>query len=149
MMSNRSTFARGDNDSSVGAVDEVVDPAARPVRRVFTAEYRAMVVSEYEAAPRGQKAAVLRREGLYQSQLRAWMIARDEVPHATSVPRRLHRASTAAGGKNDLGSLRVENQRLTLELAASKAVVEIMGKLQGLLEQLSESTGTNESSRTP
>jgi len=28
-------------------------------------------------------------------------------------------------------------------------VVEIMGKLQGLLEQLSESTGTSESSRTP
>ena len=107
MMSNSSDFARGDDDASVGRVDGVVDPAARPVRRVFTAEYRAMVVSEYEAAPRGQKAAVLRREGLYQSQLRAWMIARDEVLHATSVPRRLHRASTAAGGKNDLGGLRV------------------------------------------
>jgi len=81
VMSNSSDFARGDDDASVGRVDGVVDPAARPVRRVFTAEYRAMVVSEYEAAPRGQKAAVLRREGLYQSQLRAWMIARDEVLH--------------------------------------------------------------------
>jgi hypothetical protein len=42
----------------------VIDPAARPVRRSFTAEYRARVVAEYQAAPHGQKAAVLRREGL-------------------------------------------------------------------------------------
>ena len=41
-----------------------------------------------------------------------------------------------------LWSLRAENQRLTRELATSQAVVEIMGKLQGLLEAISESTGT-------
>jgi len=38
--------------------------------------------------------------------------------------------------------LRAENQRLARELAKSQAVVEIMGKLQGLLETISESTGT-------
>ena len=57
----------------------VSDPAARAVRRSFTAEYRARVVAEYEAAPRGSKAAVLRREGLYQSQIREWTIARDAL----------------------------------------------------------------------
>src|SRR5450631_3329605 len=30
-----------------------VDPAAKPVRRSFTAEYRARVVAEYAAAPHG------------------------------------------------------------------------------------------------
>src|SRR5664279_1168197 len=49
-----------------------VDPAAKPVRRSFTAEYRARVVAEYTAAPHGEKSAVLRREGLYQSQIREW-----------------------------------------------------------------------------
>lgn len=135
-------------DSSVsGAGDVVPDPAARPVRRSFTAEYRARVVAEYEAAPRGSKAAVLRREGLYQSQIREWTIARDALTRGTSAPRRrVHRAT--AGGKDDPGRLRAENQRLTRELATSQAVVEIMGKLQGLLETISESTGTNPPSPT-
>ncbi len=40
----------GDSSAS-GAMDAVPDPAARPVRRTFTVEYRARVVAEYEAAP--------------------------------------------------------------------------------------------------
>jgi transposase-like protein len=120
----------------------VIDPAARPVRRSFTAEYQARVVAEYEAAPHGQKAAVLRREGLYQSQIREWAAARDALGRGAPAPRRPHRARPASGRKDDPGRLRAENQRLTRELARSQAVVEIMGKLQGLLETISESTGT-------
>jgi len=126
-------------------MDAVCDPAPRPVRRSFTAEYRARVVAEYEAAPHGSKAAVLRREGLYQSQIREWTIARDALTRGASAPRRAHRAT---GGKDDPGRLRAENQRLARELAKSQAVVEIMGKLQGLLETISESTDTSTSSRT-
>jgi transposase len=130
--------------SSVTALEgpgEPADPAARPVRRSFTAEYRARVVAEYEAAPYGQKAAVLRREGLYQSQIRGWTAGRDSLGRGPASPRRPHRA-VSAGGKDDPGRLRAENQRLTRELAKSQAVVEIMGKLQGLLEAISGSTDT-------
>jgi transposase len=123
-----------------------LEPAARPVRRSFTAEYRARVVAEYEAAPHGQKAAVLRREGLYQSQIREWTAAREALAAGTASPRRLHRARGPAG--DDPGRLRAENQRLARELARSQAVVEIMGKLQGLLEAISESTGTGSPSVT-
>jgi len=77
------------------------DPAARPVRRSFTAEYRARVVAEYEASPHGQKAAVLRREGLYQSQIWEWTIARDALARGASTPRRPHRATGSGGGKDD------------------------------------------------
>jgi transposase len=136
-----------------GIDDQVVDPAgaasldpsARPFCRTFTAEYRARVVAEYEAAPHGEKSAVLRREGLYQSQVRRWAAARDALARGTSAPRRPHRA---AGGKDDPARLRAENQRLARELAKSQAVVEIMGKLQGLLESVSESTDTSTSSTT-
>lgn len=133
--------------------DLPVDPAARPVRRSFTAAYRAQIVAEYEAAPHGQKAGVLRREGLYQSQIREWMFARDAVATDAAAspraPRRPHRRVTSSvenpvgrGGSGEADRLRVENQRLTRELAKSQAVVEIMGKLQGLLETISESTDT-------
>ena len=145
--------------SSAGRLDGLpvpaagsVDPAARPVRRSFTAAYRAQVVAEYEAAPHGQKAAVLRREGLFQSQIREWMFAKNAVStdaSASRPPRRPHRRVdpsagnlSGAGGSAEVDRLRVENQRLTRELATSQAVVEIMGKLQGLLEAISESTDT-------
>jgi len=131
---------------AAGSIQAVPDPAARPVRRSFTAAHRARVVAEYEAASHGSKAAVLRREVLYQSQIREWTIARDALVRGAIAPRRAHRAS-GAGGKDDPGRLRARNQRLTRELATSQAVVEIMGKLQGLLEQISESTGTTSSSR--
>jgi transposase len=142
---------QGVDGPAAGPASGLVDPAARPVRRSFTAEYRARVVAEYEAAPHGQKAAVLRREGLYQSQIRKWTTARDAVTRGATEPRpsrRPHRATSSAGGADDPGRLRAENQRLARELAKSQAVVEIMGKLQGLLETISESTATTGSSTT-
>jgi len=118
------------------------DPAAKPVRRSFTAEYRARVVAEYEAAPRGEKSAVLRREGLYQSQIREWTAARDALARGLTPKRNSHHGPGKSGGSAEANRLRAENARLTRELAKSQAVVEIMGKLQGLLESISESTDT-------
>ena len=148
MISDRPVLPGAGDHPSAGSV-EAVDPAPRPVRRAFTAAYRARVVAEYEAAPHGSKAAVLRRQGLYQSQIREWTRARDAVTRGAAVaPRRSHRAAQgSAGGKDDPARLRAENQRLARELATS-AAVEIMGKLQGLLEHISESTGTPPSSKT-
>ena len=50
-----------------GVVDEP-DPAARPRRRSFTADYKARILDEY-ALPVGssQRGALLRREALYSS----------------------------------------------------------------------------------
>ena len=121
--------------------EELVDPAPKPVRRSFTTEYRHRVVAEYEAAPHGEKSAVLRREGLYQSQVREWRAERDATAAGLVPPRNSHRAAPRSSG-SETERLRAENARLTKELAKSQAVVEIMGKLQGLLETISESTDT-------
>src|SRR5664279_3848249 len=121
-----------------------VDPAAKPVRRSFTAEYRARGVAEYAAAPHGEKFAVLRREGLYESQIREWTDARDAIARRLLPrPSSHHRAGKSAGSWQETDRLRAENARLTRGLAKSQAVVEIMGKLQGLLEAISESTDTS------
>lgn len=141
-MSSSVPALQGSAGPATGIPDGVPDPAARPVRRSFTAEYRARVVAEYEAAPHGQKGAVLRREGLFQSQVGEWASARDALGRGAPPPRRPHRARDASGRKDDPGRLRAENQRLTRELARSQAVAVIMGKLQGLLEAISESPGT-------
>ena len=121
-----------------------VDPAAKPVRRSFTAEYRARVVAEYAAAPHGEKSAVLRREGLYQSQIRECTDARDAIARGLPPrPNSHHRSGKSAGSWRETDRLRAENARLTRELAKSQAVVDIMGKLQGLLEAISEGTDTS------
>ena len=137
-MTSNETHQHANGRVDAGQVGEQPDPAARPVRRTFTAEYRAQLVAEYEAAPHGQKSAVLRREGLYHSTVREWMQARDAVAREASRPTRRHGGGGRAGGTEDPGKLRAENARLTRELAKSQAVVEIMGKLQGLLETISE-----------
>ena len=98
------------------------------MRRSFTAEYRARVVAEYEAAPHGEKAGVLRREGLYQSQVREWRAERDALA-AGLVHRRPSHRTSPKDTQSETDRLRAENTRLAKELAKSQAVVEIMGKL--------------------
>lgn len=53
--------------------DGVVTPRAdRPKRRTFTAEYKARILAEYDAADHGERGAILRREGLYSSHMVDW-----------------------------------------------------------------------------
>ena len=46
--------------------------ADRPRRRSFTAAYKARILAEYDTAPRGERGAILRREGLYDTHLIGW-----------------------------------------------------------------------------
>ena len=83
-MTNASLLARAHD----GVVDEP-DPAARPRRRSFTAEYKARILDEYDALAVGtsERGALLRREGLYSSHLAEWRKARDAGARQGLVPR--------------------------------------------------------------
>jgi len=124
------------SDARPGEIDGPGDPAARPTRRSFTAEYKARVVAEYEAAAHGEKSAVLRREGLFHSHVREWAGAGRvgvDGPR-TPPPREDGRVD------RDAERLRVENQRLTAKLAQTQTALAIMGKAHELLEMLAESS---------
>ena len=65
--------------------DGAVSPRAdRPKRRTFTAEYKAQIVAEYEAADHGERGAILRREGLYSSHITEWRKWQDPVDRSRS-----------------------------------------------------------------
>src|SRR5258706_15472114 len=64
------------------------DLDARPTRRTFTAEYKARILAEYEAALDGGKGAILRRERLYNSHIIDWRKARDAGVAAGLADRR-------------------------------------------------------------
>ena len=116
------------------------DPAPRPKRRTFSPEYKLRIVAEYDAAPRNEKGAVLRRERLYHSHVTEWRAARDAgalehlVDHRTSPARARKSAAEAENEK-----LRRQVERLEKELARNKAAVEVLGNASALLEMISES----------
>ena len=124
-----------------GAVDEP-DPAARPRRRSFTAEYKERILAEYDALPAGstERGALLRREGLYTSHIAEWRKARDAGARdglaAKPKPRR-------SPEQVELEKLRRKTERLEAELERTKTALEITGKVHALLEQLSESADSD------
>lgn len=122
-------------DDATQRPDPEVPERAR--RRTFTAKYKLEVLAAYDAAPDGEKGAVLRREGLYSSQITGWRKARDVGALAgLAVPRGPKRRDAQA---QQIAHLQAEKRRLEQELAKTRAVVDVQAKLHALLETLSES----------
>jgi transposase len=128
-----------------GVVDEP-DPAARPRRRSFTAEYKARILDEYDALRVGssERGALLRREGLYSSHIAEWRKARDAGARDALAPRAKPRRSAE---QVELERVRRRNERLEAELARTRLALEITGKAHALLELLSESADSDSKSK--
>lgn len=116
--------------------DGVVAPRAdRPKRRTFTAEYKADILAEYEAADRGERGAILRREGLYSSHIVEWRKAAEAGATSALGPRTRDRRD------REIEQLRARAEKAEAELARTQAALDLVGKAHALLETLSESTG--------
>jgi transposase len=128
--------ARTGHDGTVAAPDG--PRAGRPRRRAFTAEYKLRVLEEYENAesPR-ERAALLRREGIYTSSISEWRRARDAAA-AAGIPDNKPGRRARDTGEAENERLRKENGKLAAELARTKAALEVVGKAHALLELLSE-----------
>jgi transposase-like protein len=146
-MSNKVTTlvrATGIEDSGrmSGAGTKRPDPEVpeRARRRTFTAKYKLEILAAYDAAPDGEKGALLRREGLYSSHIVAWRRARDAGALAgLTVPRGRKRRDPQA---DRIARLEQEKRQLEQELAKTRFVVDVQAKLHTLLETLSESADT-------
>lgn len=99
------------------------------------------MLAEYESAVHGEKSAVLRREGLYQTQVAEWAKARDAAAAGQTYRRDRKRRSTAASAPARVVKLEAENRRLTRRLEQTQAALDVMGKTQRLLELLCASSG--------
>jgi transposase-like protein len=128
-----------------GGVDEP-DPAARPRRRSFTAQYKARILEEYDTLPVGstERGALLRREGLYTSHLSEWRKARDAGACNGLAPKAKARRTPE---QVELEKLRRKTERLETELKKTKLALEITGKAHALLELLSESADSDPKSK--
>ena len=108
---------------------------ARPVRRTFTANYKARILTEYEAATgEGARGAILRREGLYSSHIVDWRRARDAGALAGLGP--MARPAGRTPEQQELARLRRRAERAEAELAKARLVIDIQGKASELLGRL-------------
>ena len=122
------TMTLADAPVDAGAVSPRAD---RPKKRSFTAEYKARIVAEYDAAAHGQRGAILRREGLYSSHIIDWRRAAAAAA-GSPTPRR-------DGRDREIAQLRARAEKAEAELARTRAALDLVGKAHALLETLSES----------
>ncbi len=108
--------------------------SSKPKRRRFSASYKAGIVEEAEQHTEpGDIGALLRREGLYSSQLSEW--------------RKLYRAGALKGLRDDkrgrkktkhpledeVAQLRKKNARLSRRLEQAETIIEIQKKVAAML----------------
>jgi transposase len=110
----------------------------KPRRRTFSAAYKAKILAEYEQAGPGERGALLRREGLLTSHISDWRKTRDKGSREALTQRKTGRPPGGAEPA-EIEKLKKENEKLTAELARTKAALEVAGKAHALLELLSGS----------
>jgi transposase len=126
------TLAQFKNGKSVQADPEVLE---KPVRRRFTADYKLRIVQEADRCTEpGQIGALLRREGLYSSQLGAWRQQRQQGQlQALRDDKRGRKALVPHPVQVELDQLRRENQRLRLQVEQAELIIDIQKKASLLL----------------
>lgn len=102
----------------------------RPQRRRFTHEYKLRILAETDAAPKGEVAAILRREGLYSSHLAGFREQRGTGALSGSPRRRGPKPNPFAA---ENAKLRRENERLRRDLANAQLVIDVQKKVSKLL----------------
>ena len=107
---------------------------ARPKRRHFSAAYKARVVDAAAGCTEpGAVGALLRREGLYSSQLSKWREQyRSGALDALRDDKRGRKAKKHPL-EDEVARLRRENARLSGRLAQAEAIIEIQKKVAAML----------------
>ena len=119
--------ATGDSGARApaGALDPEVTEQAK--RRRFTAEYKLRILRQADACKGdGDIGALLRREGLYSSQLAAWRRRRDEVAKAGLKASK--RGPTGKVVDPQVKQLKRENARLQRRLDRVELMLDIQKK---------------------
>ena len=104
-----------------------------PQRRRFTTEYKLRMLKEYDACEQpGEKGALLRREGIYASNIATW-----RRQYSQGGLDGLH--ETKRGPKVDLHAqenkqLRQENEQLKKRLQQAELIIEVQKKVSQILE---------------
>ena len=102
-------------------------------RRRFSAEYKGRILEETDKCQHGELGALLRREGLYHSQLSTWRRQRDRGTLAGK-----QRGPKSSPDASKVKRLEKENAKLRRKLEQAEVIISAQKKLARLLDTLAE-----------
>jgi transposase-like protein len=131
--------------SAVPPNPEVPSKAAR---RRFTAEYKLRILKQVDACTElGKIGELLRREGLYASNLTTWRRQRDEGVLSALKPKKRGRKESVRNPLIDENEkLRRDNERLTERLRRAEIIIDVQKKVSQMLGvplKMTEEEGTD------
>lgn len=127
------------NQGSEGVILKVPHPNPevpdKPARRHFTAEYKLRILTLADACTEaGSLGALLRREGLYASNLNTWRHQRERGILSGLTPKKRGRKESVRDplvAENE--KLRRENERLTNRLKQTEIIIDVQKKISQIL----------------
>ena len=123
--------------ASAHLVNSAPDPEVpeKKPRRKFTAKYKLRILAEADACTQpGQMGALLRREGLYSSNLTTWRKQRDQgLLQAMSPKKRGRKLKQKNPLAERVAQLEKENRRLQDKLKKAETIIEVQKKISEIL----------------
>jgi transposase len=123
---------------TIPGVRAILEPEVREkaVRRKFTAEYKLGILKEAESCTkRGQLGALLRREGLYSSNLITWRHQSEKgTLKALSPKKRGPKGTKSDPSARRITELERENERLKKKLKQAATIIEVQKKVSEILQ---------------
>jgi len=115
----------------------VPDPEVKVTkpRRHFTAKYKLSILAEVDACTtKGQIGAILRREGLYSSNLTTWRRQRDKgILDGLSPRKRGRKAKEINQLTKRIAKLERENRKLDKKLKQAEIIIDFQKKISQML----------------
>ena len=156
MIAEKNKASSGNNEASLGAENPWIDVAEtrdtgsqgvlavvqpnpevpdKAVRRRFTAEYKRRILTLADACTEtGSLGALLRREGLYASNLNTWRYQRERGVLSALTPKKRGRKESVRDplvAENE--KLRRENERITKRLRQAEIIIDVQKKVSQIL----------------
>ena len=123
--------------ASAHLVSPIPDPevAEKKPRRKFTAKYKLRILAQADVCTQpGQLGALLRREGLYSSNLTTWRQQRKKgILQAMSPKKRGRKRQKTNPLVKRVAQLENENRRLQDKLKKAETIIEVQKKISELL----------------
>ena len=107
---------------------------AKATRRRFSARYKLRILEQTDGCESGEVGALLRREGLYWSNLQTWRRQREHGTLQALTPRKLGRKAKPVNPlDHQLRQVEAENRKLKRKLDKFEAMLDLQKKVSQLL----------------